>query len=232
MSGQDPLALYIDLRDEVIDLVRPLQPEVLERSVPLTPGWTIREVVAHVCGLNADIAAGERTDLGSDEATSRQVATRAGDTIDQICDEWLGHADGMRQLVAEEAMWGFRLSADLVVHLHDVQHALELPVDRESVGSIAGGRTYGSRIVDRWVEVGDTWVAIELPDGTRFEPTSPPADGMRTLELRASAYDILRSVTGRRSRAEVEALEWSEPPGELLDVLSPYGPLRTEDAGI
>lgn len=232
MTDIEPLALYFDLRDEVIDLTRPLDAGSLATSVPLTPGWTIQEVVAHLCGLNADIAAGERADLGSDAATQRQVSTRADATIGEICDEWIGHADGMRALVAEEPLWGFRLSADLVVHLHDVQHALGLEVDRESPGSVAGGRTYGSRIVDRLVDVGATWVAIVLADGTRFEPSTTAADGMRTLELRATAYDVLRSVTGRRSRAEVEALDWSEPPGELLDVLSPYGPLRTVDAGI
>lgn len=232
MIDIDPLALYVDLRDEVIELTRDLPADDLARSVPLTPGWTIQEVVAHLCGLNADIAAGERTDLGSDEATQRQVSTRASDTIDEICDEWIGHADGMRALVAEEAMWGFRLSADLVVHLHDVQHALGIEIDRESPGSVAGGHTYGSRIVDRLVDVADTWVAIELPDGTRFEPASNPAGGMRSLELRATPYDVLRTITGRRSRAEVEALDWSDAPGDLLDVLSPYGPPRGEDAGV
>lgn len=232
MNGTGSMALYSGLRDEVIALVRPLASTDLERSVPLTPGWTVREVVAHVCGLNADIAAGARTELGTAESTRRQVDRRAHQSIGETCDEWVSCAAGMRKAIDEDPFFGRRLAADLVVHLHDLQHCLGRSIDRSSVGSVSGGQTYAARIGDRWVGIGGVWVAIELSDGTRFEPTSPPSDGMETLTLRATPYDVLRSVTGRRSRRQVRALDWSGDPDGLIDVFSPYGPLRNEDADV
>ena len=77
---------------------------------------------------------------------------------------------------------------------------------------------------------------IELSDGSRFEPREPDgrtgSAGPVTLVLRATPYDFLRSVTGRRSEREVRALDWSGDPSPILDQLSPYGRLRTADAGV
>lgn len=222
----DPWTLYSALRDRLITLVRPLSTDQAGQTVPLTPGWTIAEVVAHVCGLNADIAAGLREGLGTDERTAYQVATRAGRSLDLVCDEWLGHAEAMRQAIDDDDFLGLRLAADLVVHLHDVLHALDQPISRDDQATISGARTYATRTPDRISEMAGVGLAIEL-GGSRFEPSDRPS----TVTLRATPYDFLRSVTGRRSRREVLALEWTGDPTPVLDHLCPYGPLRSTDAG-
>jgi hypothetical protein len=231
----DAWTLYANTRDRLIALVRPLTTGETEAVVPITPGWSIADVVAHVCGLNADIAAGMREGLGTDERTAHQVETRAGDNVATVCDEWMGHGPAMQAAIGENEFLGRRLAADLVVHLHDLQHALDQPIDRDDEATVSGGRTYAARTPDRLVELTSVVVAIELTDGSRFEPgpvddaaSSPaPVD----LTLRATPYDFLRSVTGRRSRREVLELQWSGDPAPILDVFSPYGPLRTSDAG-
>ncbi len=227
-------SLYADTRDRFIALVRPLDPERADRVVPITPGWTVTQVLAHVCGLNGDLAGGLRENLGSDERTSHQVATRAGRTVDELCGEWLGYGDAVEAVVAGNDDLGRRLAADLVVHLHDVQHAIGVPVDRADEASISGGRTYAARMVDQWFD-GDgdgdgVDVVVDLGDASRFERSG--GAGPEALVLRANAYDFLRSVTGRRSRAQVEALDWSGDPGPVLERFAPYGPLRTDDAEI
>jgi uncharacterized protein (TIGR03083 family) len=237
--GPDPWELYSSTRDRFIDLVRPLGPTGAATTVPLTPGWTIAQVLAHVCGLNADVAAGMREGLGTDDRTAHQVASRADRPVAEICDEWLGHAPAMREAIADDGFFGLRLSADLVVHLHDVRHALGLPIDPVDVATVSGGRTYASRTPDRLAEATGIGLAIELdgPMGlvdhderSRFAPS--PGGPDPSVTLRASAFDVLRSITGRRSRREVVALDWSGDPGPLLDHLCPYGPLRSTDAGI
>ncbi|MGI9613468.1 MAG: maleylpyruvate isomerase N-terminal domain-containing protein, partial [Acidimicrobiales bacterium] len=60
MSSNDAWLLYADTRDRLIAMVRPLDTAQAAMVVPITPGWSIAAVVAHVCGLNADIAAGMR----------------------------------------------------------------------------------------------------------------------------------------------------------------------------
>ncbi len=232
MNDIDAWHLYTDTRDRLIDLVRPLTVEQRSQMVPLTPGWTIAEVIAHVCGLNADVAGGFREGLGSAERTADQVDTRAGDSLEAVCDEWLGHAAAMREAIAEDEFFGFRLSADLIVHLHDVQHALGVPIDRHDAATISGGRTYAVRTPDRLLPLTEVSLTIELSDGGRFEPSEAEVDHSSGLRLRTTAYDFLRSVTARRSRDEVAALDRSDDPGPLLDHLSPYGPLRSTDAGV
>lgn len=226
----DPWELYSSTRDRFIDLVRPLSPDEADRTVPLTPGWTIAQVLAHVCGLNADVAAGMREGLGTDERTAHQVTTRAERSVAEVCDEWLAHAPAMRAAIAEDGFFGLRLSADLVVHLHDVRHALGLEIDRADQATVSGGRTYASRTPDRLAEATGVGLAIELDDGSRFAPG--PGGPTPTVTVRTTAYDVLRSITGRRSRREIEALDWSGDPSPILDHLCPYGPLRPTDAGV
>lgn len=230
VTDVDPWSLYSSLRDETIALIRPLDVETLNQAVPLTPGWSNRQVVAHLCGLAADVISGVREGLGTDERTDRQVAERADRSVHEVCDEWLSHGAELGMVIDGEPVMGLRLSADLVVHLHDMQHGLGTAVDRDSNGSVSGGRTYASRSPDRIADVANIALTIELSDGSSFEPTVD-VRGLSSLKLRATPYDFLRSVTGRRSRSEVRALDWSDDPGSLLDVFSPYGSLRSEDAG-
>lgn len=221
--------LYADTRDRFIELVQSAGHERVATTVPLTPGWTVLQVAAHVCGLNADLAAGLREGLGTDERTTMQVETRAGRSIEEVCHEWLGHGPSVMEIFADNDFLGHRLHADLVIHLHDVQHGLDVAIDTADAATIDAGKTYAIHTVDRWFEQTGTATAIELTDGDRFQP-SAPASVDRTL--RATAYDFLRSVSGRRSRSQVEALDWTPDPGPVIESFSPYGALRSVDAPI
>lgn len=232
MTDMQPRELYDDTRDRVIDLVRPLNTQQSQQIVPLTPGWNIAAVLAHLCGLAADVAAGGREGLGTDERTACQVSSRAGRGIDVVCEEWIGYTQAMHVAIAEDGFLGSRLSADLVVHLHDLQHALGVMIDQNDEATISGGRTYAARTPDRLAEATNIGLVIELNGDSRFEPASDSGPFSANLLLRATPYDFLRSVTGRRSRGEVKALAWSADPSALLDQFSPYGPLRAIPAGI
>lgn len=230
-AAVDPWQLYAGTRDRFIELVRSLSDEELARTIPLTPGWTVTQALAHVCGLNGDLASGLREGLGTPERTAHQVDSRAGMAPDEICVEWLGHGDTVEAIIDEHGFLGRRLAADLVIHLHDVTHALGLPIDTEDVATVDAGHTYATHTVDRWLEVTGIEVAIEFDDGSWFVPSAgfEPPD----LVLRTTPYDFLRSVSGRRSRAQVEGLGWSgDAPSALIDHFSPYGPLREVDAEI
>ncbi|MCP4957886.1 MAG: hypothetical protein GY925_01315, partial [Actinomycetia bacterium] len=72
----------------------------------------------------------------------------------------------------------------------------------------------------------------ELIDG-RDAPLGADEGAEPTLVLRASAYDFVRSVTGRRSRGQGEALNWTGDPTSVLDqAWSAYGPIRQDDVGV
>lgn len=224
----EPWVLYPNVRDEVIALVRSLSEDEVAQTVPLTPGWTIQQVVAHVSGLNADVIAGAVEGLGTDERTSGQVSTRSSMSLEEICVEWLGYDDAMRAVTSEVPLMEERLAADLVIHLQDVQHALGLAVDTSNEATTSAAHVYAIRMPDRWTEATGLQVALELSDGYR----AGPDDGSADVTLRCSPYDFVRSVSGRRSRAQVEALDWSGDAAAVIDHFSPYSELGPDDAAV
>ncbi|MCP5027315.1 MAG: maleylpyruvate isomerase family mycothiol-dependent enzyme [Actinomycetia bacterium] len=223
MAADSPsLDLYPDTRDELIELARSLTPEQAETIIPLTPDWRVKDAVAHVCGIIADILAGRLEGLGSDEWTAAQVADRADATIDQICDEWLSYALEFGERLAAEPFLGVRLTGDLIVHIQDIQDALGIEQDVGSVATTVGAHRYVPQLQERVHEQLGIGLDVELTDGTSW----PAPGAYQRVSLRATPHDFLRSVTGRRTRAEVEALDWTGDPTEILDgAFTSYGKL-------
>src|SRR5256886_14904299 len=79
---------YGALRSRVSDLVRGADDEQLERHTPATPEWRVRDVVAHLSGITADINAGNLDGVATDPWTARQVDARRDWSIEQGLDEW------------------------------------------------------------------------------------------------------------------------------------------------
>jgi len=219
----EPWALYPRLREQMIALATSLTDDDLDRIVPSTPDWTVRQVVAHVCGLNGHILTLGWGDLGSDEATAAQVAAHEGQSIGDVCAAWASHDDALRAALAEIPFGQQRLSGDLVIHLHDVLAALGRDIDRTDEATASAARIYASRSVDRWAELTGVSVRVELDDGF-------VAGDAADVVLRATPFDFLRSVAGRRSRAQVEALDWTGEAAPVVDRFSPYGDLGPVDA--
>ena len=224
MDADGPsLDLYPNTRDELIELARSLTPEQAETFIPLTPEWRVKDAVAHVCGIIADFLAGRLEGLGSDEWTAAQVADRADATIDEICDEWLSYSAAFGERVAADPFLGVRLTGDLIVHIHDIQDALGMDQDGGSDATTAGAHRYVPQLQERVHERLGIGLDVELTDGTSW----PGPGSYRRVSLRTTPYDFLRSVTGRRSRAEVAALDWTGDPTPILDgAFTSYGELR------
>ena len=81
-------AAYRELRARVCELVRAADPAALDALAPATPEWRVRDILAHVSGVNTDIMNGNLDGVASDAWTDAQVATRRDWTIDALLDEW------------------------------------------------------------------------------------------------------------------------------------------------
>lgn len=227
-NGHPAWNRYAATRDELIELIRSLDAEQLTTSVPMCPSWTVLDVTRHVCGLNADLVAGVSGSLGTDESTARQVATRAAVSASDVCDEWLRYEPDMEAICTSEPLWASRLGADLVVHLHDIRHALGLAIQRDDDATIGAAHRYVDVFQQRVGEIIGVGVTVELNDGFSrpADPTLPDSG----VVLRTTPYDFLRSYTGRRSRRQVEALGWNGDPSSILnEAWSPYGPFQPVD---
>jgi uncharacterized protein (TIGR03083 family) len=150
--------------------------------VPACPGWTVRDVLAHVTGVAADTVRGRyfagaadawrdaRLARARDAWTADQVAAGRGRPVAALVAEWTARAAQLEPMLAGTAPLpagspGWLRSApvaDLAVHLHDVRGALARPGDRDAPITWVGLRIYA-----RWL-------------GRRLDQR-----GLRALRLRA-----------------------------------------------
>ena len=110
---------------------------MLERTVPATPAWSVRDVLAHVVGLAADLNA-QRFPAADDASgrawTDGQVARGRGGSIADLAAEWDREAptfeEGLRAFGYE---MGSHFVADLHAHYQDVRGALGEPAETDDV---------------------------------------------------------------------------------------------------
>ena len=60
---------------------------------------------------------------------------------------------------------------------------------------------------------------VLLTDGQHEWPVGPREP---VGQVTASAYELFRTVTGRRSAAAIRRLGWTTDPTPYLDVIAPY----------
>lgn len=67
-------------------------------------------------------------------------------------------------------------------------------------------------------------VCVQVEDG---EYLTGPASGLE-IELHTSRFEALRWGTGRRSHAQLSAMDWSADPGPVLAYLYLFGPAHAD----
>ena len=74
---------YRLLRERILDLALAADPTT---PVPTCPGWTVKELLAHVTGVAADVVGGNIAEAGTDPWVEVQVAARRDLTVEEIAD--------------------------------------------------------------------------------------------------------------------------------------------------
>ena len=222
----NPAETYAATRDQLIAEVRSLDSAQASTPIPSCPGWSASDVVAHVAGLVADLLAGKKPPLGTDEMTARQVNERRGLSHGEVCDEWAANAAGIAEFFESRELYALGLTADLAVHTHDLAEAIDAISPPPVEATLAGCDRYVPLLQERAADHCDLALSITLDDRTWT-----PETGSIPLALRSTPTDFLRSVTGRRTRSQVAALEWEGDPSRLLDrAFTQYGPFRSDDS--
>jgi uncharacterized protein (TIGR03083 family) len=204
--------LYQETRGRIAGLVTSLDETALSTSVGACPGWSVRDVVAHVTAVAEDWASRRLTGPPTDEQTAMHVARFNGCHIAEILAVWAAAAAQLDQM-AESASVEPPLG-DIACHEHDIRSAIGRPGARDS-----GAVWFTS---DRLLDSLRTPVPLQViveDEQYRSGPDDEPE-----LTLRTTRFDALRWRTGRRSRAQLAAMEWSGDPAAVLDHLCLFGP--------
>jgi len=175
---------YIALRARVIDLLRSTPESSGNIVVPCTPAWTIRQLAAHLVGVPEDILAGRMEGVTSDAWTQAQVERFGLLSLSELADLFETTApkiDAILHNIPQPIISQFVM--DAVTHEQDMRSALGVP----------GGRD--SKAVE--VGVGFFLNLIEVSDPPLFDVL---------ITTSASSWDVLRSLTGRRTVEQMNAL--------------------------
>ena len=215
--------VYEQVRQELVALVRGLDDAELDRNVAATPDWRVRDVVAHVAGVARDINHLDLLDDG-DAWTARQVARFADADLDVVLAEWdeEGPAFAAGLTAAGEA-FGAHFVGDLHAHLSDIRATLGLPPHDDPATVAVALDFYQSSLDTSLREEGGGTVVLVVDDGERVA-----GDGEPTATVRGTSFDVLRALSGRRSLAQIRAMDWSGDVDALAPRLSRY-PLREAD---
>lgn len=223
----DGTRTYREGRERMVALGRSLTDAQAAAAVPATPAWTVKDNFAHIAGSAADIAAGNIEGAGTDPWTAAQVDARRDRTLDEVLDEWEVAGPALDELITAlgDAM-DPRVFIDEWTHEQDVR------------GALGGPATAGSDAVAEFLDWGGRQAATiwtrrtakkQLPplrvlcDGTEYlsHPDDPASTEGTMPTVEVDAFTALRVLVGRRSAAQMAALEWSgtDDPSPWFDAM-------------
>ncbi len=219
-------AMYQVVRAELVKELGELDDASASRLVPACPQWTVKEVVAHISGLNVELVAGvPLASIGSEEATGRQVADRAHLNLQEVVDEWLAIGHYIDQFFMADVNAAAALLADLIVHTYDLHELLRQNTAVAATAIPLAAHRYAVRLQKRVADALGLGLTVEFVDGETC--LAPQVEAADLMVLRVPAALFVRGVTGRLRRSEVEAFDWSRDPTALLDrAWNLYGPFR------
>jgi uncharacterized protein (TIGR03083 family) len=212
----DYSSAYRDLRTRVTELVRNTDETKLDTVAPATPDWRVRDIVAHMAGVCDDVAHGNLEGVASDSWTDAQVEKRRELPIDQMLDEWNEHAAQVEATMNERGPQVGQMLADAATHEQDIRGALGVPGGRESDAGRIGVEWALPLLGMRLAAEGKGTLRIEHEGGA-----TEIGEGEPVTRLRASRFELIRAMTGRRSLAQMEALDWDGPLERDALVLAP-----------
>jgi uncharacterized protein (TIGR03083 family) len=213
---------YGALRSRVSDLVRGADEERLERHVPAAPEWRVRDVVAHLSGITADINAGNLDGVATDAWTARQVDARRDWSIEQLLEEWDTEGAKVEAAMASlpEVAVG-QMTMDAATHEQDIRGGLERPGARDC-DAIVTGVDWGVQILAGVADPADATLLIETEAGT-----ATVGAGTLQVGVHVDRFELFRTMTGRRSLEQIRSFQWEREPAPELLVFPIFTPRAT-----
>jgi uncharacterized protein (TIGR03083 family) len=207
---------YRQTKERIVGLVTELDDAGLNTPVPACPGWSVRDVVTHVVAVAEDWVAGRLVGPPTDAQTAAQIARFGGRDLSEILTAWTDAAavlDRMAESAGVKPPLG-----DITSHEHDVRAAIGRPGARDSAAVWSSSDQLLANLRT------PIPLLVTVEDGQYL--TVPGADA--EIRLRTTRFEGLRWRTGRRSRAQLAAMDWSDDPTPVLDHLFLFGPASTD----
>ena len=207
----DLVEQYRRSRERIVRLMTHVDAPSASRRVAACPDWTVTQLLAHVVGLATEISAGNPPGADSQAWVDSIVEARASSSITDLLNEWAVSGPAFETVALDMARLAIPLSYDLVVHEHDLRHAIGRPGHRDDPGVLTS-MWVGALLLDgdlkrnavgslrlragghEWIcGEGDTRLALDLDvAGAAAHPV----------------WELLRLTGSRRSHAQLSRYPW------------------------
>ena len=215
---------YADARERLCGLVRGASDAELAAPVPACPGWSVTDVLAHMTGMAADWLSGAVDGFGTAAWAQAHVDSRRVRAVGQLVEEWraLGPrldaklsdpiGEGMPVFMAEVA------TVALAHHEQDVRGALGAPGGRDAAACQVAMRAAVDDLVNRQAAAALAPLLLRAQGDRDWHV----GGGDAAVVVAAPAFDLLRSLAGRRTEEEVRAFAWSDDPTPYVEHWLPH----------
>ena len=207
----DAISEWVQAQQRVIDLVGPLTAEQADATVPACPDWTVRDLLSHMVGLDADVLDGDEPDDHNEGWTKRQVAARVDRDVPTLIEEWTALTEPLRAWMAENTT---RPLGDVVIHEQDLRGALGVTGAQDTEGLESLRDQFAGRLGD--AVAGLPPLAL-IGDGWTWASHGQVADAEVAIE--ASDFDLARALMSRRSAQQLRS--WTRR-GDVTPYLSAF----------
>lgn len=216
-----PADLYSETRRRVVALAADLDPGC---DVPACPGWTVRDVIAHLVGLAADVAGGRVDGYAGAVWTANQVESRSTRTMPELFAEWddvlepfleinrdlagsdlpemINHVLGPVPKESFEAAF----HVDLLHHEHDLLGAAKAPRRSVLPADVAGMK---AQLANVRRQFGAAQLPTLLVSPTDLERSWKVGTATPSASVSAPTIELFRAFGGRRTHDEIRAFHWS-----------------------
>ncbi len=178
-------------------------------AVAACPGWQVRDVLAHLVGVIEDALAGRIAGPPSPEQTAEEVARHRDDDPRVLLDQWTSTAPEFEGLLTALGLWPAFF--DVLSHEHDIRGAIGDRSFRDDDDVLVAAGIVVESVPAR--------IHVVLGDGEGRHRADPDVAVLRT-----TPFELFRLRLGRRSRAQVLAMDWTGDPMPELDGLFVFGP--------
>jgi uncharacterized protein (TIGR03083 family) len=214
----DPSTIYNTCRTRLVDLALLLTAEQLARPLAATPPWTVLDGYRHLTGVCVDVLDGAMQGAGSAAWTAAQLDAREGRDVADVCAEWCERAPALEAQVAQAGNAMAFACFDVWTHGQDIRAAVGFPSQpgEELVTSLAGIAL--ATLGGYYTKSGAPTLRVLLDGGSGDGIVL--GNGEPAVTLQTTSYELLRTIFGRRSRAQIEMADWSgEGAAAVIDAI-------------
>ena len=175
---------YAELYERVSSLIISTPESIASVGVPHCPKWTVKCVLSHMIGVPEDVLTGQMEGVTTEAWTQRQVDRHSEHSTAELLAIWGNTFEKFEALLPKIPQPTIsQFVFDQVTHEHDIRHAISQPGARDS-RAIAVAEGFVRDLIAR------------NPDPEINALADRPVIG----------FDFVRSLTGRRSKAQIAEL--------------------------